>query len=108
MSPTELKNGPIFTASGIVHRAAHGLDEVDVALLDRGAALVGVGGDEVDVQLERVGAGVLDQARVLDPAAEGDAVEAADHGIELLAAASRCSQVGVGAGRCSRRTRAGR
>ena len=50
-----------------------------VAGLDLLAADLHVGGDEIDVQLQGVGPGFLDQLRVADPAAVGDAVEAADH-----------------------------
>ena len=60
--------------------AAHVADQLHVHGLDRRAGDVGIGRDEVDVQLEGVGARLLDLARVLDPAARGDAVQAADHG----------------------------
>ena len=53
--------------------------DLDRPLLDVGAGLLRVGGDEVDVQLERVGAGLLDRLRVRQPALGGGAVERRDH-----------------------------
>jgi hypothetical protein len=74
-------------------------DQLDNAPLDLGAVQLGAGGDEVDVQLQGVGAGLLEQGGLLDPAAGGDAVEAGDHrdlqaGPDLLDQ----HQVAVGAG----------
>ena len=46
-----------------------GLDQVDVLLLHLLAGDVGVDGDVVDVQLQRVGAGLLHLLGVLEPAA---------------------------------------
>ena len=55
-----------------------------------------VAGDEIDVQLQGVGPGFLDQLGVANPAAAGDAVEARDHrhGDGLLRLADQL-QVGV-------------
>jgi hypothetical protein len=39
----------------------------------------GVGRQVVEVQLQRVGAGVLDFPGIIDPAAGGNSVQAADH-----------------------------
>ena len=58
---------------------AHRLHQLDVARLDRRGVVRGIGGDLVEVQLERVGARLLDQAGVFDPAAERGAVETRDH-----------------------------
>jgi len=52
--------------------------QVDVHLLDLAASQLGIGGNVVDVQLERVRAGLLDLPGVRDPAARRDTVEAAD------------------------------
>ena len=52
--------------------------EVHVHLLDLASRQLGIGGNVVDVQLERVRAGLLDLPGVGDPAARRDAVEAAD------------------------------
>lgn len=41
---------------------------------------VGVGGNEIQIEFERIRAGLLDLVRVLDPAAARNAVEAGDHG----------------------------
>src|SRR5581483_6201665 len=51
---------------------------VQVHLLDVGAPQADAGGDVVDVQLDGVGAGLLDQSGVVDPAPGRDAVQAAD------------------------------
>ena len=59
---------------------AHGEQQVDVRLLDLGAAHPGVGGDVVDVQLQGVRPGLLDLPGVAHPAPAGDPVEAADDG----------------------------
>ena len=53
--------------------------DVDVALLDVAAGGARVAGEVVDVQLDRGRAGLLHRARVVDPAARRDAVQAADH-----------------------------
>ena len=65
----ELKYGPTFTASGIEtdsFTAATRSRYCDSTSL---AGHVRVGGDEVDVQLQGVGPGVLHQLGVADPAA---------------------------------------
>ena len=63
------------------------------------ARLVGIGGDEVDVQLDRVGSGLLQPSRVLRPAAHRDPVQACDHGdLEFELRRLQVAQVGVGAG----------
>ena len=59
-------------------RRPDGRHQVEVLVLDLRRGLLGVGGHEVDVQLQGVGAGLLDQLAVADPAAVGGAVEAAD------------------------------
>lgn len=61
-------------------RTLHVAEDFHVTLLDRFARDEGAGRDEVDVEFERVGARLFDEARVLDPAAGRDAVEAADDG----------------------------
>ena len=79
----------------VTHRAHQG----GAACLDLTARQAEVGGDEVDVELEGVGAGVGQQRRVLDPGARLDGVEAGDdgdvqRGFRLL----HQGQVAVGAG----------
>ena len=54
----------------------HGRDDGDRAVLDVFARLERIGRELVDVDLEGVGARLLDQARVLDPALRGRAVQA--------------------------------
>ena len=79
----ELKYGPTLTASGIESDCLTRGHEVERAILDaRSPVVVEIGGDEVDVQLQGVGPGVLHQLGVADPAARRDAVEAGDDGIE--------------------------
>src|SRR6266508_11906 len=58
----------------------HGAHQRGAAVLDLVAGQAEVGGDEVDVELDRVGAGLFQQRRVLDPLAGFDGVEAGDHG----------------------------
>ena len=62
------------------HLGLHRLEDVEVGLLDLGGGQVHVRGDVIDVQLERVGAGLLDRFGVLRPAADGRAVQAGDDG----------------------------
>ena len=62
------------------HGFPDGRDDGDGALLDIAPRLERVGRELVDVDLEGVGAGLLDQARVLDPALGGRAVQGRDHG----------------------------
>ena len=58
-----------------------------------------VGGDRVQVQLDRVGAGVLEQPGVADPPADVRAVEAGDHrDVDAVLGGFDQRQVGVGAG----------
>jgi len=93
MFANAVKNGPTFTASGR-RGTANVLDEVEVTGLDRGRRVVRVGGDQVHVQLEGVGAGVLYQFRVPDPAAGRRAVERADdRDIELALRVLEVSKV---------------
>ena len=54
------------------------LEDVEGALLHRDARFVRIGGDVIDVEFERVGPGLLDEAGVVGPAADADAVERAD------------------------------
>ena len=56
----------------------HG-DDVDDAPLDGEAVFEQIGGDVVEVQLERVGAGPLDEPRVLQPPCGRRAVQRRDH-----------------------------
>ena len=61
------------------------LDEIEVALLDLRAGLVGIRRDEVHVQFQCVGTGILDHLRVPDPAAVADPVQRTDQGnLQLL------------------------
>ena len=53
--------------------------DVDRALFHRDSGFVGIGGDVIDVELERVRAGLFDQVGVVNPAAHAHAVERADH-----------------------------
>ena len=57
---TDEKNGDSLTATGILISLLDGPGDLEHALLDVRARLRPVGGDHVDVQLERVGAGLLD------------------------------------------------
>jgi hypothetical protein len=58
-----------------------------------------IGGDEVDVELDRVGAGLLQERRVLDPGAGVDGVEAGDdRDLQVGFGLSEQGQVAVGAG----------
>ena len=50
------------------HRRLHGRQDVEIALFDVATGHRQIGGDEVDVELDRVGAGLLQAARVVDPA----------------------------------------
>ena len=47
-------------------------------MLDLVSGHVGIGGNEIDVEFERVGASLLHLAGIIDPAVIGDAVEAGD------------------------------
>ena len=62
-----------------VQPALHRAHQVERAPLDREAALGGVDGKVIDVELQRVGAGHLHLPRVVEPARGGDAVQGADH-----------------------------
>jgi hypothetical protein len=60
------------------HVPPHVAHQLEIRPLHLAAALDGVRGDEVRIQLERVGAGLLDGACEFDPAARRDAVQARD------------------------------
>ena len=107
MLGSELKNGPILTASGIDDRLPDGLHQLEVLVLDVAPRSVGVGGHEVDVQLQGIGAGLLDHAWRSGPSRRGGAVEAGDDR-DRSAPAWRLAtmpQVGVRARCCSRPSR---
>ena len=88
----ELKYGPSLTATGMRHFVLHGLDQVDVLLLDLLAGDVGVDRDVVDVQLQRVGAGLLHLLGVAEPAAVVVPLRLAMIGIlHRLLALARCA-----------------
>ena len=59
MLAMELKYGPSLTATGMRDFVLHGVDQVDVLLLHLLAGDVGVHRDVVDVQFQRIGAGLL-------------------------------------------------
>ena len=61
------------------HRRLHRFQHVDIALFDLIAGHRHIGGNEIDVELDRVGARLLQPAGIVDPAAARDAVEAGDH-----------------------------
>ena len=63
---------------GDVDLLAHIRHQVDVGLFQLLAGQVRVGGNVVDVQLQRIRAGLFDLLGIIDPAAGGDAVQAAD------------------------------
>ncbi len=56
------------------------IQQFDVAALHLGAGLEGIGGDVIDVQLQCVGARLLQLPAVVHPAVGGDTVEAGDDG----------------------------
>ncbi len=56
-----------------------GLQDVERALFHGGAGFVRIGGDVIDIEFQGVRTGLFDQAGVVGPAAEADAVERADH-----------------------------
>jgi hypothetical protein len=79
------------------HARAHRREDVERALLDERAWLSRVGGHVIDVELERVRAGLLDLLRVLEPARGRDAVERRDDGHrDGLADAADLLEVRVG------------
>ena len=57
----------------------HG-DDVEDAVLDRVGGFRWIAGDVVEVQFDRVGAGVLDERRISQPGSRRGAVERCDHG----------------------------
>ncbi len=57
---------------------AQGAEQAQVTRLHFGAALLGIGGDVIDVEFQGVGAGRLQGAGMGDPAAHRHAVEAGD------------------------------
>ena len=67
MLGSELKNGPSLTAMGIVTTFSNSLDKLDVARFDVAGGQVGIGDDVVDIQLQGIGAGLLDQPAVAGP-----------------------------------------
>ena len=72
-------------------------DQIDVHLFHLVAAHLDVGGNEVDIQLQGVGAGFLDLLRVPHPAARGSAVQAADDGdLHGLLGAAQVLEIAVG------------
>ena len=71
MWPIELKYGPTFTASGMEIDCFTAATRSTYRVFDVAAGHVQIGGDEVDVQLQGVGPGVLHQPGVADPAAAG-------------------------------------
>ena len=73
-----LKYGPTFTANGIEIDSFTAATSSEIAGFHVPAGHVRVGGDEVDVQLQGVGPGVLHHLGVADPAAPAGAVEAGD------------------------------
>ena len=69
---------PDLDGDGNLHARLHVADQLHVHVLDVGRRHRGVGGDIVDVELQRIGAGLLDLPGVVDPAPGGHPVEAAD------------------------------
>ena len=61
------------------HLGAHLGDDLLHLGLDRGAAEAGIGGNGINIQFDRLGAGLLDLAGQLHPAAGPKAIEAGDH-----------------------------
>ena len=76
----------------------HLRDQVNVHLFHLAAAHLGIGGNEIDVQFQGIGAGFLDLLCVPHPAAGGSAVQAADDGnLHGLLGAAQVLQIAVGA-----------
>ncbi len=86
-----------MTARGIVDLRPDGLDQLHVALLDLVAGLVGISGDEVDVQLQGRRAGLLHLLGQCDPPPGRDAVQRCDHrDLELAGTGFEVTNVRVG------------
>lgn len=58
----------------------HRLENVQISLLHVSPGQIHVGGDAINIQLQRIGAGLLDLFRIGRPAAGGRAVQAGDDG----------------------------
>ena len=103
---SEDQNGPSFRATGMSTASSTSTDRRQQGGLDLGRGQDGVGGHDVHVQLERVGAGVGQQAPVAHPAPAADGVEAGDDGDRQRRPSPRPPGPGSGQARCcSRRAR---
>jgi len=71
---------PDLDGDGNLHARLHIAHQLHVHVLDVGRGHRGVGGDVVDVELQRIGTCLLDLPGVIDPASRGHPVEAADDG----------------------------
>ncbi len=80
------------------HPRANRADEVDIRIFKLSPTYACVGRQVVDVQLQCIGAGLLDFMRILDPSAGRDAVEAADHrNIKRLLQPPQVIEIALGA-----------
>ncbi len=88
--------GPQLHGDGYLHALAHLAEDIKVHLLHLRAGDEWVGGNVVDVQLERVGARLLHEPGVARPAAGRSAVEAGDHrDVDRLLRLSDRLQIGI-------------
>ena len=90
------EEGAELHRQGQAHLGAHLAHDLLHLGFDRGAAELGIGGQGIDVQLQGRGAGGLDAAGRLHPAAGVTAVEAGDHrDRQLTAGLLDQAQIGV-------------
>ena len=90
--------GADFYGHGNADAGFHLRDQVNVHLFHLAAAHFGVGGNEIDIQFQGIGAGFLDLLCVPHPAARGSAVQAADDGdLHGLLGATQVLEIAVGA-----------